>query len=109
MLTFVPNPMDDLIAERRAVAQEAEEQAERLEEIAEEIAADETLDPAEREELLRRLREAAEKAKIELSSAMETEINLPFIYGDPQTGPKHLVKSLTRARFEQMIEDILQR
>ncbi|MBA3975409.1 MAG: molecular chaperone DnaK [Candidatus Solibacter sp.] len=58
---------------------------------------------------LQRLREAAEKAKIELSSAMETEINLPFIYGDPQTGPKHLVKSLTRARFEQMIEDILQR
>ncbi len=58
---------------------------------------------------LQRLKEAAEKAKIELSSAMETEINLPFIYGDPQTGPKHLVKTLTRARFEQMIEDILQR
>jgi len=58
---------------------------------------------------LQRLREAAEKAKIELSSAMETEINLPFIYGDPQTGPKHLVKTLTRARFEQMVEDILQR
>jgi molecular chaperone DnaK len=55
------------------------------------------------------LKEAAEKAKIELSSAMETEINLPFIYGDPQTGAKHMVKSLTRARFEQMIEDILQR
>jgi len=58
---------------------------------------------------LQRLREAAEKAKIELSSAMETEINLPFIYGDPQTGPKHLLKTLTRARFEQMVEDILQR
>ncbi len=58
---------------------------------------------------LQRLREAAEKAKIELSSAMETEINLPFIYGDPQTGPKHMVKSLTRARFEQMVEDILER
>jgi molecular chaperone DnaK len=58
---------------------------------------------------LQRLKEAAEKAKIELSSAMETEINLPFIYGDPQTGPKHLVKTLTRARFEAMIEDILQR
>ncbi len=58
---------------------------------------------------LQRLREAAEKAKIELSSAMETEINLPFIYGDPQTGPKHLVKTLTRARFEQMVEDIIQR
>ncbi len=58
---------------------------------------------------LQRLREAAEKAKVELSAAMETEINLPFIYGDPQTGPKHLVKTLTRARFEQMVEDILQR
>ncbi len=58
---------------------------------------------------LQRLKEAAEKAKIELSSAMETEINLPFIYGDPQTGPKHMVKTLTRARFEQMAEDILQR
>jgi len=58
---------------------------------------------------LQRLKEAAEKAKIELSSAMETEINLPFIYGDPQSGPKHLVKKLTRARFEQMVDDILQR
>ncbi|MDX2151282.1 MAG: molecular chaperone DnaK [Bryobacteraceae bacterium] len=58
---------------------------------------------------LQRLREAAEKAKIELSTLFETEINLPFIYGDPSTGPKHLVKKLTRARFEQMIEDILQR
>ncbi len=58
---------------------------------------------------LQRLKEAAEKAKIELSSAMETELNLPFIYGDPQTGPKHLVKRLTRARFEQMVDDILQR
>jgi molecular chaperone DnaK len=58
---------------------------------------------------LQRLKEAAEKAKIELSSAMETEINLPFIYGDPQTGPKHMVKTLTRARFESMVEDILQR
>ena len=58
---------------------------------------------------LQRLKESAEKAKIELSSAMETEINLPFIYGDPQTGPKHMVKSLTRARFEAMVEDILQR
>ena len=58
---------------------------------------------------LQRLKEAAEKAKIELSAAMETEINLPFIYGDPQTGPKHMVKRLTRARFEQMVDDILQR
>ncbi|MBX5494851.1 MAG: molecular chaperone DnaK [Bryobacteraceae bacterium] len=58
---------------------------------------------------LQRLREAAEKAKIELSTLYETEINLPFIYGDPTTGPKHLVKKLTRARFEQMIDDIIQR
>ena len=58
---------------------------------------------------LQRLREAAEKAKIELSNAFETEINLPFIYGDPATGPKHLVKQLTRKRFELMIEEILQK
>lgn len=58
---------------------------------------------------LQRLREAAEKAKIELSTLLETEINLPFIYGDPTTGPKHMVKKLTRARFEQMISDILER
>ena len=58
---------------------------------------------------LQRLREAAEKAKIELSTLLETELNLPFIYGDPTTGPKHMVKRLTRARFEQMISDILER
>src|SRR5919106_569147 len=58
---------------------------------------------------LQRLREAAEKAKVELSTLLETEVNLPFIYGDPSTGPKHLVKKLMRARFEQMIDDILQR
>ncbi len=57
---------------------------------------------------LQRLKEAAEKAKIELSSAMETEINLPFITAD-QTGPKHLVMKLTRAKFEQLIDEILQR
>ena len=58
---------------------------------------------------LQRLREASEKAKIELSTLLETELNLPFIYGDPTTGPKHMVKKLTRARFEQMISDILER
>ncbi len=58
---------------------------------------------------LQRLKEAAEKAKIELSNTLETEINLPFIYGDPSTGPKHMVKNLTRKRFEMMIEEILQR
>jgi molecular chaperone DnaK len=57
---------------------------------------------------LQRLREAAEKAKIELSTLLETEINLPFITADA-TGPKHLVMKLTRARYEQMVEDILQR
>ena len=75
----------------------------------EEFKKDEGVDLSRDRMALQRLKEAAEKAKIELSSAMETEINLPFIYGDPQTGPKHLVKTLTRARFEQMVEDILQR
>jgi molecular chaperone DnaK len=58
--------------------------------------------------VLQRLKEASEKAKIELSSTMETEINLPFLTAD-QTGPKHLVKKLSRARFEQMCEDLFQR
>jgi molecular chaperone DnaK len=57
---------------------------------------------------LQRLKEAAEKAKIELSTVLETEINLPFITADA-TGPKHLVMRLTRARFQDMIDDILQR
>src|SRR5689334_4510020 len=57
---------------------------------------------------LQRLKEAAEKAKIELSTLLETEINLPFLTADA-SGPKHLTIKLTRARFEQMIDDILQR
>jgi len=57
---------------------------------------------------LQRLREAAEKAKIELSAMQTTEINLPFITAD-QGGAKHLQKSLTRAKFEQMVEDLLER
>ncbi|MBI2346845.1 MAG: molecular chaperone DnaK [Deltaproteobacteria bacterium] len=57
---------------------------------------------------LQRLKEAAEKAKCELSSMMETEINLPFITAD-QTGPKHLVMKLTRAKFESLVGDILDR
>src|SRR5438045_5757889 len=57
---------------------------------------------------LQRLRDAAERAKIELSTTMETEINLPFITADA-SGPKHLVKKLTRAKLEGMVEDILQR
>ncbi|MEO8070886.1 MAG: Hsp70 family protein, partial [Acidobacteriota bacterium] len=57
---------------------------------------------------LQRLREAAEKAKMELSTVMETEINLPFVTAD-QTGPKHLAMKLTRAKFESLVEDLLQK
>jgi len=57
---------------------------------------------------LQRLKEAAEKAKMELSTVMETDINLPFITAD-QTGPKHLAMKLTRAKFEQLVEDLLQK
>ena len=56
---------------------------------------------------LQRLRDAAERAKIELSTTMETEINLPFITADA-SGPKHLVKKLTRAKLESMVEDLIQ-
>jgi len=57
---------------------------------------------------LQRLKEAAEKAKIELSSAATTEVNLPFITAD-QNGPKHLVKTITRADLERLVEDLIQR
>jgi molecular chaperone DnaK len=57
---------------------------------------------------LQRLKEAAEKAKMELSTVMETEINLPFITADA-VGPKHLAMKLTRAKFESLVEDLLQR
>jgi molecular chaperone DnaK len=57
---------------------------------------------------LQRLKEAAEKAKIELSSAMQTEVNLPFITAD-QTGPKHLVIKLTRAKLESLVDALIQR
>ncbi|MFH1687935.1 MAG: molecular chaperone DnaK, partial [bacterium] len=57
---------------------------------------------------LQRLKEAAEKAKIELSSTMQTEINLPFVTADA-SGPKHLNLALTRAKFEQLVDDLLQR
>ncbi len=57
---------------------------------------------------LQRLREAAEKAKIELSSTLQTDINLPFITAD-QNGPKHLQMTITRSKFEQLIEDLLQK
>jgi len=57
---------------------------------------------------LQRLREAAEKAKIELSSTMQTQINLPFVTAD-QSGPKHMNLTLTRAKFEQLVDDLLER
>ncbi len=58
--------------------------------------------------VLQRLKEAAEKAKIELSTVTQTEINLPFITADA-TGPKHLIKTLTRAKLEQMVSDLIER
>ncbi|NOY98850.1 MAG: molecular chaperone DnaK [Chloroflexi bacterium] len=66
------------------------------------------IDLREDRQALQRLREAAEKAKIELSTVMETEINLPYITADA-SGPKHLQLKLTRAKFEQMTEDLLDR
>ena len=57
---------------------------------------------------LQRLKEAAEKAKIELSSSTQTEINLPYITATA-SGPKHLVKTLTRAKFEQLADDLVKR
>jgi molecular chaperone DnaK len=68
----------------------------------------EGIDLAKDRMALQRLKEAAEKAKIELSTVMETDINLPFITAD-QTGPKHLALKLTRAKLEQLIDDLLQR
>ncbi len=66
------------------------------------------VDLATDRQALQRLKDAAEKAKIELSSTMETEINIPFITAD-QTGPKHLNKKLTRANYEQLVDDLLKR
>jgi molecular chaperone DnaK len=78
--------------------------------LVEEFKKDEGLDLRAKgnEMALQRLRDAAEKAKIELSTTMESEINLPFITADA-TGPKHLVKKLTRTKLEQMVDDIIQR
>jgi molecular chaperone DnaK len=76
--------------------------------IIEEFKKDQGIDLAGDKMALQRLKEAAEKAKIELSSAMETEINLPFITADA-SGPKHLVMKLTRAKFEALVEPILKR
>jgi molecular chaperone DnaK len=78
--------------------------------LVEEFKKDEGLDLRAKgnEMALQRLRDAAEKAKIELSTTMESEINLPFITADA-SGPKHLVKKLTRTKLEQMVDDIIQR
>ncbi len=73
-----------------------------------EFKADTGIDLSQDRMALQRLREAAEKAKIELSAQTSTEINLPFITADA-TGPKHLQKSLSRAKFEQMTEDLFER
>jgi len=79
-----------------------------IEWIVESFKADEGIDLSQDRMALQRLREAAEKAKMELSTVMETEINLPFITAD-QAGPKHLQKKLTRAKFEQLVDDLLER
>ena len=75
---------------------------------ADEFKKDKGIDLRNDRQALQRLREAAEKAKIELSTVMETEINLPYITADA-TGPKHLQLKLSRSKFEQMTEDLLER
>ncbi len=76
--------------------------------IVEEFKRDQGIDLAKDRMALQRLKEAAEKSKIELSQLQESEINLPFVTAD-QTGPKHLALKLTRAKLEQLMEDLVQR
>ncbi|UCS95105.1 molecular chaperone DnaK [Echinicola marina] len=76
--------------------------------LADEFKAEEDIDLKQDPMALQRLKEAAEKAKIELSSSSSTEINLPYITAT-QTGPKHLVRNLSRAKFEQLSEDLVKR
>ncbi|NER15644.1 molecular chaperone DnaK [Spongiivirga citrea] len=76
--------------------------------LAEEFKAEESMDLREDPMALQRLKEAAEKAKIELSSSPQTEINLPYVTATA-TGPKHLVRSLSKAKFEQLIDDLVKR
>ncbi len=76
--------------------------------IIDEFKKDQGIDLSKDKMALQRLKEAAEKAKIELSSTMSTDINLPFITAD-QSGPKHLTMTLTRAKFEQLVGDIVNR
>jgi len=79
-----------------------------VEYLAEEFKKDNGIDLKEDKLALQRLKEAAEKAKIELSSAQQTEINLPFITAD-QSGPKHLTIKLTRSKLESLVEDLVQK
>jgi molecular chaperone DnaK len=74
----------------------------------EEFRKDQGIDLSKDRQAMQRLREAAEKAKVELSSRMETEINLPYVTAD-ESGPKHLQMRLTRAKFEQLTEDLVER
>ncbi len=76
--------------------------------LAEEFKAEENMDLRQDPMALQRLKEAAEKAKIELSSSASTEINLPYVTATA-SGPKHLVRSLTRAKFDQLIDDLVKR
>src|SRR5450631_898199 len=76
--------------------------------LVQEFKRDQGIDVSKDQMALQRLKEAAEKAKIELSTLLETELNLPFLTADA-SGPKHLAIKLTRARFEQMVADILER
>ena len=76
--------------------------------IVDEFIKDQGIDLSKDKMALQRLKEAAEKAKMELSTTLETEINLPFVTADA-SGPKHLNMKLTRAKFEGLVEDILQR
>jgi molecular chaperone DnaK len=79
-----------------------------IEWICDEYKRDQGIDLRQDRMALQRLKEAAEKAKIELSTVMETEINLPFITADA-SGPKHLTMKLTRAKMEQLVEDLIER
>ncbi|MAJ59197.1 MAG: molecular chaperone DnaK [Phycisphaerae bacterium] len=79
-----------------------------IEYLVDEFKKDQGIDLTQDSMALQRLREAAEKAKMELSSAQSTDINLPYITAD-QTGPKHLALKLTRAKFEQLIESLVER
>ena len=76
--------------------------------LAEEFKAEENMDLRKDPMALQRLKEAAEKAKIELSSSATTEINLPYVTATA-SGPKHLVRSLSKAKFEQLIDDLVKR